>query len=73
MFRLVYDKNSFETNNREILMLQSMFAVTFTANKDTKWLYAILKFLFENASKLSSSKFGSDIYEIFRRLEHNLC
>lgn len=63
-----YDKNSFETNNREILMLQSMFAVTFTANKDTKWLYIILKFLFENASKLSSSKFGIEFMEFLEDL-----
>src|SRR5699024_5399992 len=48
-----FDKNSFEQYNEEILMIQSMFAVTFTAYKDTRWLYATLKYLFENASKLN--------------------
>lgn len=57
-----YDKNSFFTNNYEILMLQSMFAVTFTAYKDTKWLYATLKFLFENAKKLNDADFGDELY-----------
>jgi len=57
-----YDKNSFLTNNYEILMLQSMFAVTFTAYKDTKWLYATLKFLFENAKKLNDADFGDELY-----------
>ena len=53
-----FDKNSFPNNNHEILMLQSMFAVTFTAYKDTKWLYATLKYLFENAEKLNEVDFG---------------
>ena len=43
-------------------MLQSMFAVTFTAYKDTKWLYMILKYLFENAEKLNDGNFGDEFY-----------
>ncbi|KIY23209.1 DUF262 domain-containing protein [Mesobacillus subterraneus] len=57
-----FDKNSFPTNNHEILMLQSMFAVTFTAYKDTKWLYSTLKYLFENADKLNEANFGDKFY-----------
>lgn len=63
-----YDKNSFETNNREILMLQSMFAVTFTAYKDTRWLYTTLKFLFENVSKLNDLTFGIEFMEFLEDL-----
>lgn len=54
-----FDKNSFEQHNEEILMIQSMFAVTFTAYKDTRWLYSTLKYLFNNASKLNDMEFGS--------------
>ena len=58
-----FDKNSFFINNHEILMLQSMFTVTFTAYKDTKWLYTTLKFLFENAEKLNEADFGNKFYD----------
>lgn len=57
-----FDKNSFSTNNHEILMLQSMFAVTFTAYKDTKWLYSTLKFLFEHADELNEANFGRKFF-----------
>lgn len=63
-----YDKNAFAENNDEILMLQSMFAVTFTAYKDTKWLYTILKYLFENAEKLNEDDFGKDFYDFLEEL-----
>lgn len=63
-----FDKNSFSTNNHEILMLQSMFAVTFTAYKDTKWLYATLKYLFENAEKLNDGYFGDKFYAFLESL-----
>lgn len=59
------DKNSFSTNNFEILMLQSMFAVTFTAYKDTKWLYTTLKYLFKNAEKLNEPDFGDKYFAPF--------
>jgi hypothetical protein len=63
-----FDKNSFSTNNHEILMLQSMFAVTFTAYKDTKWLYKTLKYLFENAEKLNDIDFGDKFYAFLESL-----
>lgn len=63
-----FDKNSFEQYNEEILMIQSMFAVTFTAYKDTRWLYATLKYLFENASKLNDMEFGSEFLSFLEKL-----
>jgi len=63
-----FDKNSFPTKNHEILMLQSIFAVTFTAYKDTKWLYTTLKYLFENAEKLNEVDFGDKFYAFLESL-----
>ena len=54
-----YDKNSFEKFNDDILMLQSMFAVTFTANRDSRWLYEILQFLFNHIEELNQAEFGA--------------
>lgn len=63
-----FDKNSFATQNHEILMLQSMFAVTFTAYKDTKWLYATLKYLFENAGELNDACFADEFFNFLEGL-----
>ncbi|TYS69752.1 DUF262 domain-containing protein [Sutcliffiella horikoshii] len=63
-----FDKNSFPTNNHEVLMLQSMFAVTFTAYKDTRWLYTTLQYLFENANKLNEVDFGDEFYAFLESL-----
>lgn len=63
-----YDKNSFGINNEDILMIQSMFAVTFTAYKDTRWLYTVLKFLFDNAEKLNDQGFGTDFLNYLESL-----
>lgn len=63
-----FDKNSFPINNHEILILQSMFAVTFTAYKDTKWLYTTIKYLFENAEKLNEVDFGDKFYAFLESL-----
>lgn len=63
-----FDKNTFSTYNHEILMLQSMFAVTFTAYKDTKWLYTTLKFLFENADHLNADGFGQIFLDFLESL-----
>jgi len=63
-----FDKNSFATKNHEFLMLQSMFAVTFTAYKDTKWLYTTLKYLFENAEKLNEAGFDDKFYAFLEDL-----
>ena len=54
-----HDKNSFEKFNDDILMLQSMFAVTFTANRDSRWLYEILQFLFNHIEELNQAEFGA--------------
>ena len=54
-----HDKNSFEKFNDDILMLQSMFAVTFTANRDSRWLYEILQFLFNHIEELNQAEFAS--------------
>lgn len=54
-----HDKNSFEKFNDDILMLQSMFAVTFTANRDSRWLYEILQFLFNHIEELNQTEFAS--------------
>lgn len=54
-----YDKNSFEKFNDDILMLQSMFAVTFTANRDSRWLYEVLQFLFNHIEELNQTEFGA--------------
>ena len=35
-----------------------MFAVTFTANRDSRWLYEILQFLFENIEELNDQEFA---------------
>ena len=53
-----FDKNSFEKFNDDILMLQSMFAVTFTANRDSRWLYEILQFLFNHIEELNQAEFA---------------
>lgn len=40
--------NTFEDSlNKKIIMLQSMFAVTFTANRDSRWLYEVMQFLYQ--------------------------
>ena len=55
-----FTKNTFSDSeiNQNIILLQSMFAVTFTANRDSRWLYEILQFLFNNIEKLNQAEFG---------------
>lgn len=52
-------QNTFDNNQGTIIQLQSMFAVTFTSNRDTKWLYETMSFLFKNSSQL-----GNDIFSV---------
>ena len=56
-----FTKNTFSDSeiNKNIILLQSMFAVTFTANRDSRWLYEILQFLFNHIEKLNQPEFGS--------------
>ena len=55
-----FTKNTFSYSeiNQNIILLQSMFAVTFTANRDSRWLYEILQFLFENIEELNDQEFA---------------
>ena len=63
-----FDKNSFEKFNDDILMLQSMFAVTFTANRDSRWLYEILQFLFNHIEELNQAEFGVHFKEFLEKM-----
>lgn len=63
-----YDKNSFEEFNDDILMLQSMFAVTFTANRNSRWLYEILQFLFRHIEELNDQEFGARFKEFLEKM-----
>lgn len=57
--RINFQKNTFENLNKNIILLQSMFAVTFTANRDSRWLYEILQFLFNHIEELNQTEFAS--------------
>lgn len=63
-----YDKNSFEKFNDDILMLQSMFAVTFTANRDSRWLYEILQFLYKHIEELNQAEFASQFKDFLEKM-----
>ena len=55
-----FTKNTFSDSeiNQNIILLQSMFAVTFTANRDSRWLYEVLQFLFEHIEELNDQEFA---------------
>ena len=57
--RINYQNNTFDNLNKNIILLQSMFAVTFTANRDSRWLYEILQFLFNHIEELNQAEFAS--------------
>ena len=57
--RINFQKNTFDNLNKNIILLQSMFAVTFTANRDSRWLYEILQFLFNHIEELNQTAFTS--------------
>jgi len=56
-----FTNNTFSDSeiNQNIILLQSMFAVTFTANRDSRWLYEILQFLFNHIEELNQTEFAS--------------
>jgi len=56
-----FTKNTFSDSeiNKNIILLQSMFAVTFTANRDSRWLYEVLQFLFNHIEELNQTEFGA--------------
>lgn len=55
-----FTKNTFSDSeiNKNIILLQSMFAVTFTANRDSRWLYEVLQFLFKHIEELNDQEFA---------------
>ena len=60
-----FTNNTFKDSeiNKNIILLQSMFAVTFTANRDSRWLYEILQFLFNHIEELNDQEFGARFKE----------
>ena len=57
--RINFQKNTFDNLHKNIIHLQSMFAVTFTANRDSRWLYEILQFLYKHIEELDQTEFAS--------------
>ena len=65
-----FTKNTFSDSeiNKNIILLQSMFAVTFTANRDSRWLYEILQFLYRHSEELNDQKFGDYFKEFLEKM-----
>ena len=65
-----FTKNTFSDSeiNKNIILLQSMFAVTFTANRDSRWLYEIFQFLFRHIEELNDQKFGDYFKEFLEKM-----
>ena len=66
--RINFQKNTFDNLNKNIILLQSMFAVTFTANRDSRWLYEILQFLFNHIEELNQAEFASLFKEFLEKM-----
>ena len=65
-----FTKNTFSDSeiNQNIILLQSMFAVTFTANRDSRWLYEILQFLYRHIAELNDQEFGDHFKEFIEKM-----
>lgn len=65
-----FTKNTFSDSeiNKNIILLQSMFAVTFTANRDSRWLYEILQFLYRHIEELNDQEFGAHFKEFLEKM-----
>ena len=65
-----FTNNTFSDSeiNKNIILLQSMFAVTFTANRDSRWLYEILQFLFNNIEELNQTEFASQFKDFLEKM-----
>lgn len=65
-----FTKNTFSDLeiNKNIILLQSMFAVTFTANRDSRWLYEILQFLYRHIEELNDQEFGAHFKEFLEKM-----
>ena len=66
--RINFQKNTFYNLNKNIILLQSMFAVTFTANRDSRWLYEILQFLFNHIEELNQAEFASQFKDFLEKM-----
>lgn len=66
--RIDFQKNTFDNLNKNIILLQSMFAVTFTANRDSRWLYEILQFLYRHIEELNDQDFGVHFKEFLEKM-----
>ena len=66
--RINYQNNTFDNLNKNIILLQSMFAVTFTANRDSRWLYEILQFLFNHIEELNQTEFASQFKDFLEKM-----
>ena len=45
-----------------------MFAATFTANRDSRWLYEILQFLFNHIEELNQAEFASQFKDFLEKM-----
>ena len=63
-----FQKNTFDNLNKNIILLQSMFAVTFTANRDSRWLYEILQFLYKHIEELNDQEFVARFKELLEKM-----
>ena len=45
-----------------------MFAVTFTANRDSRWLYEILQFLYKHIEELNDQEFGARFKDFLEKM-----
>ena len=65
-----FTNNTFSDSeiNQNIILLQSMFAVTFTANRDSRWLYEILQFLFNHIEELNQTEFASQFKDFLEKM-----
>lgn len=66
--RINYQNNTFDNLNKNIILLQSMFAVTFTANRDSRWLYEILQFLYKHIEELNDQEFGARFKDFLEKM-----
>ena len=65
-----FTNNTFSDSeiNQNIILLQSMFAVTFTANRDSRWLYEILQFLFNHIEELNQTEFANQFKDFLEKM-----
>lgn len=65
-----FTNNTFSDSeiNQNIILIQSMFAVTFTANRDSRWLYEILQFLSKHIEELNQAEFASLLTDFLEKM-----